>query len=135
MIFSIAGLQSLEYLELRDPDFNHYGEWCLGDITFLKLRELKLVNLGISRWDASEESFPQLETLVIKKPWFLEEIPLSFADIPTLKQIKLIFTPFCRNEYLVASAARIKKEVEENEGRDRIDLIIIEDGLGNIQKL
>uniref|UniRef100_K4DEN7 NB-ARC domain-containing protein n=1 Tax=Solanum lycopersicum TaxID=4081 RepID=K4DEN7_SOLLC len=44
----------------------------------------------ISRWDASEESFPLLKTLVISWCDNLEEIPLGFADIPTLKQIKLI---------------------------------------------
>lgn len=121
-IFSIAGLPRLDYLKLKDRYFVHSGEWCLRDITFPKLKLLKLMNLGISRWDASEESFPQLETLVIQMSRYLEEIPLSFADIPTLKQIKLIWCN--NNEPLVASAWRIKKEVEENEGCDRIDLII-----------
>nr|XP_016483419.1 PREDICTED: uncharacterized protein LOC107804101 isoform X5 [Nicotiana tabacum] len=40
----------------------------------------------------------------------------------------------CSNKSLVASALRIKEEVKENEGCDRIDLII-DDGRGNIQKL
>ncbi|KAH0634504.1 hypothetical protein KY284_037290 [Solanum tuberosum] len=115
----IAGLPSLEYLQLQAMYFPPSEEWCLGDITFHKLKLLKLTYLEISRWDASEESFPLLETLVIKHCTKLEEIPLSFADIPTLKQIKLIR---CKN--LEASAVRIKKDVEENEGNDRIDLII-----------
>nr|XP_016498898.1 PREDICTED: putative late blight resistance protein homolog R1A-3 [Nicotiana tabacum] len=122
-IFFIAGLANLEYLELREPNFLDSGEWCLGDITFPKLKLLKLSNLGISKWDASEESFPQLETLVINGCNDLEEIPLSFADIPTLKQIKLMWCS--HNKSLKASAVRIKKEVEENEGCDRIDLIIV----------
>ncbi|XP_049369982.1 putative late blight resistance protein homolog R1A-3 [Solanum verrucosum] len=124
----IVGLPSLEYLQLEEwyltegePIFPQSEEWCLGDITFHKLKLLKLVNLEISWWDASEESFPLLETLVIKKCSNLEEIPLSFADIPTLKQIKLID---CYNESLMDSAERIKKGVEETEGNDRIDLII-----------
>nr|XP_009777374.1 PREDICTED: putative late blight resistance protein homolog R1A-3 isoform X1 [Nicotiana sylvestris]XP_009777375.1 PREDICTED: putative late blight resistance protein homolog R1A-3 isoform X1 [Nicotiana sylvestris] len=121
-IFSIAGLPSLEYLQLRDLHFIQSEEWCLGDITFPKLRVLKLMNLGISRWDASEESFPRLETLVIKISRYLEEIPLSFADIPTLKQIKLMRCS--NNKSLVASALRIKKEVEENEGCNRVEIII-----------
>ncbi|WMV48550.1 hypothetical protein MTR67_041935 [Solanum verrucosum] len=124
----IAGLPSLEYLQLEEewystegePIFPQVREWCLGDITFHNLKVLKLVDLCISRWDASEESFPLLETLVIKKCSDLEEIPLSFADIPSLKQIKLIF---CYNKSLQASAVRIKKEVEEIEGCDRIDLV------------
>ncbi|KAH0781312.1 hypothetical protein KY290_000910 [Solanum tuberosum] len=129
VISFIAGLPSLEYLELKDrylienvSHFSQSEEWCIGDIMFHKLMFLKLVNLRISRWDASEESFPLLETLVIKVCYDLEEIPLSFADIPTLKQIKLIW---CKNKSLKASAVRIKEEVEENEGNDRIDLITI----------
>ncbi|MCD7453019.1 hypothetical protein HAX54_019276 [Datura stramonium] len=50
----IAGLPSLEHLQLRSPDFFQSKEWCLGDITFHKLKVLKLVELDISRWDASE---------------------------------------------------------------------------------
>ncbi|XP_049388203.1 putative late blight resistance protein homolog R1A-3 [Solanum stenotomum] len=121
LISFIAGLPSLEYLQLQDMYFPQSGEWCLGDITFHKLKLLKLVRLGMSRWDASEESFPLLETLVIRECDKLEEIPLSFADIPTLKQIKLIY---CHNDSLEDSAERIKKDVEENEGNDRIDVII-----------
>ncbi|MCE2055585.1 hypothetical protein HAX54_042918, partial [Datura stramonium] len=97
-------------------------EWCLGDITFHKLKFLKLVWLDISTWDASEDSFPRLETLVIKRCRKLAEIPLSFADIPTLKQVKLIRS---RKESLEASAVQIKKEIEVIEGYDRLNLIII----------
>ncbi|WMV48547.1 hypothetical protein MTR67_041932 [Solanum verrucosum] len=116
----IAELPSLEYLQLLDVCFPQSEEWCLGDITFHKLKSLKLVQLNISKWDASEESFPLLETLVIKKCDDLEEIPLSFADIPSLKQIKLIGSWKVSME---ASAVRIKEEVEEIEGCDRIDLV------------
>ena len=114
----LAGLASLECLQLQSCGYSE--EWCLGGITFPKLKLLKLVNLPISRWDASEESFPLLETLVIKRCDHLNEIPLSFADIPTLKQIKLID---CHNASLEDSAVEINKNVEENEGNDRIDLI------------
>ncbi|WMV54473.1 hypothetical protein MTR67_047858 [Solanum verrucosum] len=115
------GLSSLEYLQLWNSDYFESKEWCLGDITFHKLMFLNLTHLRISRWAASEESFPLFETLVIKECYNLEEIPLSFADIPTLKHIKLIR---CKNKPLEALALRIKDDVEENEGNDRIDLII-----------
>ncbi|KAF3673470.1 hypothetical protein FXO37_06965 [Capsicum annuum] len=119
---SIVGeLLCLEYLQLRGPYFSRSKEWCLRDITFHKLKYLKLVWLSISRWDALEESFPQLETLVIKGCYMLEEIPLSFADIPTLRQIKLIN---CNNKSLEASAVKIKEEVADIEGCDRIDLTV-----------
>nr|XP_009777368.1 PREDICTED: uncharacterized protein LOC104226952 isoform X2 [Nicotiana sylvestris] len=54
--------------------------------------------------------------------WYLEEIPLSFADIPTLKRIDLMRCS--SRESLVASALRIKEEVKEIEGCDRIHLNI-----------
>ncbi|KAH0742608.1 hypothetical protein KY290_030601 [Solanum tuberosum] len=96
-------------------------DWKESRVRFTFSEELSKDKPGISRWDGSEESFPQLETLVIKRCDDLEEIPLSFAVISTLKQIKLIK---CENEFLKASAAKIKEDVEENKGNDRIDLII-----------
>ncbi|WMV48514.1 hypothetical protein MTR67_041899 [Solanum verrucosum] len=134
----IAGLPSLEYLQLdkvsfikRELDFTRLEGWYLQDITFDKLKFLKLARLYISKWDASEESFPRLEKLVIKHCNKLEEIPLSLADIPTLKQIRLIG---CINKSQEDSAVRIKEEVEENEGNDRI-VINAEDEFGHIRKL
>ncbi|MCD7462238.1 hypothetical protein HAX54_048115 [Datura stramonium] len=122
-ISSIAGLLCLEYLQLRYQFLPQSGEWCLGDITFHQLKVLKLVNLGISRLHASEESFPLLETLVIKSARAFEEVPLSFAYITTLKQIKL--TGYLK-ESLEASAVRITEEAESIEGWDRLKLITVE---------
>ncbi|KAF3682971.1 putative late blight resistance protein -like protein R1B-14 isoform 2 [Capsicum annuum] len=117
----IRELPCLECLQLTSSNFAQSKEWCLSDITFHKLKFLKLMSLSISRWDALEESFPQLETLVFKECYKLEEIPTSFADIPTLKQIKLIN---CMNKSLEASAVKIKEEVVDIEGCDRIDITI-----------
>ncbi|KAH0668906.1 hypothetical protein KY289_023399 [Solanum tuberosum] len=123
MIPLIAGLPNLENLRLAAGDLIQSKEWCLGDIILHKLKILKLVSLSISRWDASEESFPHLETLVIKWCDELKEIPISFAYIPTLKLVKLIQR---KNKFLEASAERIKEEVEVIEGCDRLNLIIME---------
>ncbi|XP_049386254.1 putative late blight resistance protein homolog R1B-16 [Solanum stenotomum] len=131
LISFIAGLPNLEYLQLHNQDHVQIRDWCLGDITFHNLKFLKLAWLEISRWNASEESFPQLETLVMERCDDLKEIPRSFADIPTLKQIKLIR---CENKSLEDSALWIKKDVEENQGNDRIDLII-KDRQGNPKQL
>ncbi|KAL3329452.1 hypothetical protein AABB24_036508 [Solanum stoloniferum] len=119
VISFISELPNLEYLHIERAYF--IEKWFHEDITFHKLKLLKLVELDISRLDASEESFPLLETLVIKACDDLEEISLSFAYIPALKQIKLIW---CKKESLEASAKRIKEEAETIEGCDRIDLII-----------
>lgn len=81
------------------------------------------MRLDISTWDVSDDSFPMLETLFISACTELEVIPFSFADIPTLKQIKLIR---CDNKTLETSALKIKNDVEENEGWDRVNLLTIE---------
>ncbi|KAK4706852.1 hypothetical protein R3W88_033569 [Solanum pinnatisectum] len=72
--------------------------------------------------DMIHESFPLLKTLVINVCTELEEIPLSFANILTRKQIKLMYSG---NESLEASVERIKEEITENEECDRLNLIII----------
>nr|XP_016434516.1 PREDICTED: putative late blight resistance protein homolog R1A-3 [Nicotiana tabacum] len=125
----IAGLPSLEYLELMDWR-RESEEWCLGDITFDKLKFLKLVDLGIKRWKATDASFPQLETLVLKGCHNLKKIPPPFADIQTLKQIKLI-----RCENLEASASEIKEQVKNIQGSDLVNLIIIKDRWGYLRTL
>ncbi|PHT39465.1 hypothetical protein CQW23_23038 [Capsicum baccatum] len=96
----IAGLPILEYLGLMNYySWNKSEEWCIPtDIMFHKLKLLKLVDLGTTTWDASEESFPQLEKLVISFCCKLEEIPLRFADIPTLKQVKFSAGFSCENK-------------------------------------
>ncbi|XP_070027253.1 putative late blight resistance protein homolog R1B-17 isoform X3 [Nicotiana sylvestris] len=114
------GLPNLEYLKLKDWGTKS-EEWCLKDIEFNKLKLLKLVSLGISRLDDPEESFPKLETLVIRMCHKLEEIPPSFADIETLKQIKLIGR---RPQTLEPSAVKLKEDIEEIEGCSRLNLIM-----------
>lgn len=126
----IAGLPSLEYLQLVESASREHGhsqrstavsQIIFRDITFHKLKFLELMRLDISQWDASSECFPVLEILVIKRCHYLEEIPPSFADIPTLKQIKLIW---CHNKSLKASAVRMKEEIKDIEGCDRINITI-----------
>ncbi|KAM3326837.1 hypothetical protein P3S67_001963 [Capsicum chacoense] len=130
MISVIAGLPNLEYLQLTDLHFIQSKKWCQG-VAFHNLKFLKLAWLDISEWDASEDSFPQLETLVIKGCDKLKAIPFSFVDIPTLQQIKLLN---CMNKSLEASAVNIKEEVSNIEGCDRID-ISIGDKWGNLKHL
>ncbi|XP_009588613.1 putative late blight resistance protein homolog R1A-3 [Nicotiana tomentosiformis] len=117
----IAKLPNLEYLKLVDLRFEE-DEWCLGeDVKFHKLEILKLYNVYMTRWHASaDESFPLLEKLVIKYCYDLEEIPFSFADIQTLKQIKVLQS----NKSLEDSAIKIKEEVEAIAGSDCLDVII-----------
>ncbi|PHT39207.1 hypothetical protein CQW23_22780 [Capsicum baccatum] len=97
-VYFLLGLPVLEYLQLTECNI-WSKEWCIPTyIKFLKLKLLKLVRLGATTWDASEESFPQLETLVVE-----------------------LIGP-CTDS-LEASAVRIKEGVLENEGNDRIEII------------
>ena len=74
----------------------------------------------MKEWEASEESFPVLEKLVIKGG-YIKEIPPSFADIPTLKLIQLIN---CM-ESVGVSAMNIKREIEENTGCDNLHVVVV----------
>ncbi|KAK4338072.1 hypothetical protein RND71_042559 [Anisodus tanguticus] len=62
--------------------------------------------------------FPPLRDYQV---WSISRDPLSFLDIQTLKQIEL---RGYRTKSREVSAVKIKEEVEENEGNDRLNLII-----------
>ncbi|KAF3682962.1 hypothetical protein FXO38_00975 [Capsicum annuum] len=90
--------------------------------THIESTNALLAQLESLEWDVSDASSPLLETLVIKRCHWLEEIPHSFAYIPTLKQITFIW--WVEQESLKASAVKIKEEVADIEGYDRIDISI-----------
>ncbi|KAG5576082.1 hypothetical protein H5410_056216 [Solanum commersonii] len=128
LLASLWEMGKFRHVEIFEAKFDKHGFFEVSS----KLENLKILKIIVRfpidrvdvlsrRWVASEESFPLFETLVIKECYNLEEIPLSFADIPTLKHIKLIR---CKNKPMEALALRIKDDVKENEGNDRIDLII-----------
>ncbi|PHT29780.1 hypothetical protein CQW23_30628 [Capsicum baccatum] len=89
IVSSIAKLQQLETLKLSEIYFTGKKDWDLSDKTFERLKFLKLHRVFMTHWYCSDESFPELEYLVIKSCSKLEEIPLSFADVPTLRLIKV----------------------------------------------
>ncbi|KAM3269473.1 hypothetical protein P3S67_030355 [Capsicum chacoense] len=71
-------------------------------------------------WESSETSFPALEKLVIKDYEQLEEIPSCFAEIATLRLIKVINC----SESVRNSARSIKDDVENTQGYDRLQVHI-----------
>ncbi|KAM3328331.1 hypothetical protein P3S68_033023 [Capsicum galapagoense] len=111
IVSSIAKLQHLETLKLSEIYFTGEKHWDLGDNTFKVLRVLKLHRVFMTQWYCSDayESFPSLEYLVIKSCSKLEEIPLSFADVPTLRLIKVTDC----SKSVGDSALKIEKEMEE----------------------
>nr|XP_009800005.1 PREDICTED: putative late blight resistance protein homolog R1B-12 [Nicotiana sylvestris] len=120
MALNITRLRKLERLKLSKTEFLGENCWDATDIEFPALKYLSLLWCNMRGWNASEESFPMLEKLVIQGCRDLEEIPLSFADIPTLQ---LIEVEDCM-ESVEDSAMDIKREIEENTGCDTLQVRI-----------
>ncbi|MCD7462079.1 hypothetical protein HAX54_047723, partial [Datura stramonium] len=74
------------------------------------LKLSKIYFTGEKKWDVIDNSCPKLE-----------EIPLSFADIMLLRSIKVIDC----SDSVGSSAVRIKHEIEEIEGFDRLQVHIM----------
>ncbi|KAM3203682.1 hypothetical protein P3L10_031308 [Capsicum annuum] len=111
IVSSIAKLQHLETLKLSEIYFTGEKHWDLSDNTFKRLKFLKLHRVFMTQWYCSDayESFPSLEYLVIKSCSKLEEIPLSFADVPTLRLLKVTDC----SKSVGDSALLIKQDMEE----------------------
>ncbi|KAH0658986.1 hypothetical protein KY285_027535 [Solanum tuberosum] len=123
MVLNIARLKKLESLKLLVGFPFGRSESCCWDVTnveFAALKYLGLFFMQIEEWKASEESFPVLEKLVISGCSDFQEIPPSFADIPTLTRIELTN---CIDS-LGVSAMNIKREIEENTGCDSLQVVI-----------
>ncbi|KAK6787287.1 hypothetical protein RDI58_015812 [Solanum bulbocastanum] len=124
MILNIARLKKLESLTLdggfRWDKIEHHC-WDVTNVNFPALKYLELHCVRIEEWKASEESFPVLEELSIRIGYFYKDIPPSFADIPTLRLIKL----YDYTDSLGVSAMNIKKEIEENTGCDSLQVLLL----------
>nr|XP_016511975.1 PREDICTED: late blight resistance protein R1-A-like isoform X2 [Nicotiana tabacum] len=120
VVSNIARLRNLERLKLRRILFKdeYIGCWDVGDYKFPTLKYLNLRGVDMTEWRSSEASFPVLEKLVIRSCEKLQEIPSSFADIQTLKLIRL---RGCKKS-VKKSALNIKKEVEDITGCDSLQV-------------
>ncbi|MCD7456835.1 hypothetical protein HAX54_033318 [Datura stramonium] len=105
----VATLPKLVVLKLQQVIIES-EEWEVTDEQFLHLKFLKLQDPFFSEWNVSDDAFPCLEHLVLRRLRRLEKIPSRFADMPTLKSIEVMT---CK-ESLVESAKDIKEtQVEE----------------------
>nr|XP_016459940.1 PREDICTED: putative late blight resistance protein homolog R1B-16 [Nicotiana tabacum]XP_016459941.1 PREDICTED: putative late blight resistance protein homolog R1B-16 [Nicotiana tabacum] len=120
VVSNIARLRNLERLKLRRILFQDENIrcWDVGDYKFPALKYLNLRGVYMDEWRSSEASFPVLEKLVIRRCEKLQEIPSSFADIQTLKLIRL---SGCMKS-VEDSALNIKKEVEDMTGCDSLQV-------------
>lgn len=87
VISSIGKLDNLEALKLR-ANFED-DKWDVEDDEFLRLKYFEFRLSSIQEWKASDESFPCLEQLIVKKCRKLVEIPERFGTIVTLKRIEV----------------------------------------------
>ncbi|KAM3376691.1 hypothetical protein P3S68_015406 [Capsicum galapagoense] len=112
----IAELPNLEVLKLL-VDACDGEEWHPNVRGFTRLKLLLIEENFLQYWKATDDNFPVLEHLVLKECSYLKEIPIEFAEIPTLQLIELIR---CLPE-LGESAARIQKE-QEDLGNNPVDV-------------
>ncbi|KAL0421973.1 UNVERIFIED_CONTAM: putative disease resistance protein [Sesamum latifolium] len=115
----IGKLPNLEVLKLQGCDFRS-SKWEPENGEFCQLQFLLMEGLGLVKWAADDTHFPRLEHLVVRRCYFLEEIPLAIGDIPTLKVIEV-------GEYS-SSAAASAREIQEAQldiGNDDIQVRIL----------
>ncbi|KAL2551297.1 putative late blight resistance protein-like protein R1B-16 [Forsythia ovata] len=100
---------------------------------FLELKFLELDGVQISQWNASNDHFPKLERLVLRKCHHLKNIPSSFGEIPTLEMIEV---HGCRN--CVTECAMEIQEQQRDLGNEELKVIISRSAIlrrfsGNLQ--
>ncbi|KAM3345160.1 putative late blight resistance protein R1A-3 isoform X2 [Capsicum galapagoense] len=113
-------LPNLQKLNLWRTRIEGGKEWNMEHVTFHNLKSLLLYKVSFSEWQVTgDESFPVLEELYIQYCTELIEIPESFGDIASLKSIVLL-----GSHQLKESALKIKEDVEENMGDDKLEVKI-----------
>ncbi|XP_060215209.1 putative late blight resistance protein homolog R1B-23 [Lycium barbarum] len=105
----VTALSNLEVLKLVGVTISS-NIWKVNDEQFSKLKFLKIENPSFSECDISDDAFPCLEHLVLKRCRYLKVIPSCFGYMPSLKSIEV---KSCK-ESLAESAMVIKEmQVEE----------------------
>ncbi|KAM3234469.1 hypothetical protein P3L10_019829 [Capsicum annuum] len=114
----IAELPNLEVLKLMNHACSG-RKWYPNVRGFTRLKLLLIDDNYLLYWKAIDDNFPVLERLMIRSCYHLKEVPIEFADIHSLRLIKLTS---CLPE-LGESAARIQKE-QEDLGNNPVDVLI-----------
>ncbi|KAM3215875.1 hypothetical protein P3L10_025315 [Capsicum annuum] len=125
----IAELPNLEVLKVMCHACRG-EEWHPNVTGFTRLKVLLIEDCFLMYWKATNDNFPVLERLVLKKCRYLKEIPIEFAEIHTLQLIELIS---CLPE-LGESAARIQQE-QEDLGNNPVDVRISDDTYSRVRRL
>ncbi|XP_016446457.1 putative late blight resistance protein homolog R1B-16 [Nicotiana tabacum] len=118
-ISTIGELPNLENLNL-DSCHIEEDKWDVNVGEFRNLNILKLQSLGIVKWNASEDAFPNLKRLVLRHCGKLESIPSSFESLYSLQ---LIEVENC-SQSSTNSAMEIKETQIEEMGNAQFNVII-----------
>lgn len=113
---NVGSLPNLEVLKLSKDAFIG-EEWNPVEGEFCQLKCLMIYKCEFEIWGADNTHFPSLEYLDLGCLLDLEEIPMGFAEIPTLQVINLSYCCFS----LSTSAQEILKE-RENLGYDGLEV-------------
>ncbi|PHT52602.1 hypothetical protein CQW23_07064 [Capsicum baccatum] len=114
----IAELPNLEVLKLMYHACDG-EEWRPTVMGFNRLKILLIEHNDLKYWKATNDNFPVLERLVLRCCYYLDKIPIEFAEIHSLQLIELISCLPGLGE----SAARIQKE-QEDIGNNPVDVRI-----------
>ncbi|XP_016460043.2 late blight resistance protein R1-A [Nicotiana tabacum] len=116
----IAMLPNLQVLKLVNVKFDK-REWTVNDNEFPKLKVLKVVNSdNFKEWNVLDDAFPCLEHLTLHKCQYLKEIPSWFAEIASLKFVRV---RSCNVAALVASLKEIRTMQVEDYQRSEFQII------------
>lgn len=85
MISSIGKLRNLEVLKLH-ANFED-DKWDVENDEFLQLKYFNFRVSSIKEWNVSDESFPFLEQLLVRKCFRLGELPARFGSVANLRRI------------------------------------------------
>ncbi|KAL3512862.1 hypothetical protein ACH5RR_025579 [Cinchona calisaya] len=102
----LSVLPNLEVLKLKNyafigPDWQFYEEG------FGQLKYLLIYKTDLVQWKATSSQFPSLQHLVLSRCRSLIEVPLDFAEIPSLQTIELHDT-----NSAAMSVVKIQQELE-----------------------
>ncbi|XP_060183242.1 putative late blight resistance protein homolog R1A-10 [Lycium barbarum] len=108
-LVSLADLQKLR-IHLAIPSSGR--NWNLNEGGFMKLKLLHIFMTNLVHWEATSDSLPSLECLILRHCYYLE-VPTEIGDIPTLE---LIEHHYC-SQASVTSAEEILEE-EQSYGNE-----------------
>ncbi|KAH7847736.1 hypothetical protein Vadar_029670 [Vaccinium darrowii] len=105
----IWGMEAWNDIERSFPKESNRSKgpvWNTSEEGFSQLKYLSFYHMNIENWNASEDQFPRLEVVVIEYCSRLERIPIDFAHLNELCEIKL----FGCTQSVEESARKIQEE-------------------------